>query len=47
LPFNLLKSKLRYSNPFWNASVPNEGEIGQFRKFGLKIGCYNTCLQRS
>jgi len=32
-------SMLRYSYPFLNASVSNEGRIGRFRKFGHKIGC--------
>jgi len=31
LPFNVLKSELRSCNTFRNASVPNEGGVGQIR----------------
>jgi len=37
LHYNLLRSELRSCNPFRNASVPNKGEIDQFRKFGQKL----------
>jgi len=36
LAFNLLKSKLRYSNPFWNVGV-----VGQFCRFGPIIGYHS------
>jgi len=41
LSFNILKLKLRYCNPFRNASVPNKGLNV------LKIGCTATSLKKS
>ena len=37
LPINLLKSKLRYSSPFRNASVPNEGRSSNCGGVATKI----------
>jgi len=37
-----VKAKLRFFNSFLNASVPNEGVVGHFRKFYHKIGCHGN-----
>jgi len=42
LPFNLLESELRSCNQFRNASMPNECGVGEFHKFGYKIGCHRN-----
>ena len=38
LPFNSLKSESRSSNPFQNASLPNEYGVGHGR---IKVGAIN------
>ena len=35
---------MRSCDAFRNASVPNEDEVGQFRKFGHKIDCHYNVL---
>jgi len=43
IAFSFLKSELRYSNPFQNASVTNEGGVVcQFRKLGHKFGWHGN-----
>jgi len=44
---NVLKSELRYSNPFMNVKAANEGESTDFTHFNLKIGCHDNVLERS
>jgi len=33
IAFNFLKLELQSSNPFWNASTKNKGEVEKFGKF--------------
>jgi len=37
---NILKSELRYSNPFWNAKAMNANESADFSHFDPKIVCH-------
>ena len=45
LKMNLLKSELRYSEPFWNANAMNENESADFAHFNPKIGCHGNALR--
>jgi len=44
MSFNLIRSEVRYSNPFRYASTTNENMLGQNGKFGNKIGCHSNVL---
>jgi len=39
---NVLKSELRYSTPFRNAKVTNEGKSADFAHFNRNIGCHGN-----
>jgi len=42
LQMNLSKSELRYSTPFKDAKVTNEGELADLVHFNPKIGCHGN-----
>jgi len=44
IQFNLLKSELRYYNPFLNASMTNKGMFPK-SQFASKIGCHGNVPQ--
>jgi len=37
---NLLKSEVRYCNPFPNAMATNKGQQADFAKYDAKLGCH-------
>jgi len=46
LPFNVLKSELTSSKPFWYTGTTNEGELANFAEFALKLGSMHERSQK-